>query len=122
MNQSMANLIWIMVLSMLAGIGKGTANTIAHHFYKSIFANIKSEFWLKWFQSSWLDRPNHPIWFLWDGWHFFDTLSYFVYLPLCLLVTDWLQLIEIVAFRWLMFHLLYNYLLISDKEYDNKAQ
>ena len=86
--------VWIgvSVLGMLGGIGKAMRDTIAFNWDISIFKKIKNERLRRWFQSSG-DRPDHIIWFLWDGWHFGDTLSYIALLAAMFLVSIWFQII-----------------------------
>ena len=111
--------IIIAILAILAGLGKAVRDTIAHHWGKCIFSKIKNELWFKWFRSDWRDKPNHPIWFLWDAWHCFDSLSYVVYLPILFLFDGWFHLVVIVIFRWLAFHDFYHKILLITEDKDN---
>ena len=86
----MCNWIGIIVLGILGGIGKAIRDTIAFKWDDSVFNKIKNDRWRRWFQSTG-DRPNHLIWFLWDGWHFGDTLSYTALLAAMFFVALWLQ-------------------------------
>lgn len=65
----------IFFLGVLAGTAKAGRDTIAHHFPGSIFGAIENVKIRKWFESDYNDRPNH--WFspIWDGWHFFDSIT-----------------------------------------------
>jgi len=84
-NFSYVNFTYVIILAFLAGIAKAGRDTITHHWDRSIFFRIDSDFWRNWFLSFWQDKPSHPIWFLWDGWHFFDTLEKVCYLWIVLL-------------------------------------
>ena len=85
MNFLYGNFLYVVILALFAGIAKAGRDTIAHHWDGSIFDRIRSNFWRNWFLSFWQDKPSHPIWFLWDGWHFFDTLEKVCYLSIVLL-------------------------------------
>ena len=85
MNFLYVNFSYVIILAFLAGIAKAGRDTITHHWDRSIFFRIDSDFWRNWFLSFWQDKPSHPIWFLWDGWHFFDTLEKVCYLSIVLL-------------------------------------
>jgi len=85
MNFLYVNFSYVIILAFLAGIAKAGRDTIAHHWDRSIFFRIDSDFWRNWFLSFWQDKPHHPIWFLWDGWHFFDTLEKVCYFAIILL-------------------------------------
>jgi hypothetical protein len=65
-------MIIMAILGALYGFFKAMRDTLAHHFYTSIFARCKKPKWYKWFQSDWRDRPKHCFSPLWDGWHFSD--------------------------------------------------
>jgi len=84
--------IGIIVLGIVGGIGKAMRDTIVFNCDKSIFNKIKNDRLRCWFQSTG-DRPNHIIWFLWDGWHFGDTLSYTAILAAMFFVSIWYQVI-----------------------------
>ena len=80
-------MIFVLIFALFAGMAKAGRDTIAHHWHDSVFFQIRSEFWFKWFRSAWTDKPNHPVWFLWDGWHFFDTLEKLCYFSIVLLMS-----------------------------------
>ncbi len=90
-------MIAITILAVIAGIAKAGRDTISHHFYQSIFNCTNFPALRKWFLSDWEDKPSHPVWFLWDGWHCFDTLEKVCYLAIVLLVaTNW-SLVALIA-------------------------
>lgn len=61
---------------ILAGFFKAVRDTIAHHWERSVFNEIKNIRFREWLQSDWRNKPNHFIAPLWDGWHFSDFCSY----------------------------------------------
>ena len=85
MNFLYVNFSYVIILAFLAGIAKAGRDTITYHWDRSIFFRIDSDFWRNWFLSFWQDKPDHYFWFLWDGWHFFDTLEKVCYLSIVLL-------------------------------------
>ena len=85
------NWIGIIVLGILGGIGKAIRDTIAFNWDESVFKKIKNDRLRIWFQSTG-NRPNHIVWFLWDGWHFGDTLSYTAILAAMFFVSIWYQI------------------------------
>lgn len=100
----------IIVLAVVGGIDKAIRDTVAFKFDRSIFSKIKNDRLRRWFQSTG-DHPNHLIWFLWDGWHFGDTLSYVSLLAAMFFVSSWYQValcaVLVGATFQLFFHVLF---------------
>jgi len=69
-------MILLLIFGMLAGFFKAVRDTIAHHWERSIFNEIKNVRLREWLRSDWKDKPDHFIAPLWDGWHFSDFCSY----------------------------------------------
>jgi len=97
----------IIVLGALGGIGKAMRDTISFNWNLSIFNKIKNDRLRRWFQSK-SARPNHLIWFLWDGWHFGDTLSYAALLAAMFFVSTWLQVAVCAALVGGIFQLFFH--------------
>lgn len=70
------NLVILVGLTGLAGFAKAIRDTIAHHWERSVFNFISNEFLREWMRSDWRNRPHHCIWFIWDGWHFAESILY----------------------------------------------
>lgn len=104
--------IGIIVLGILGGIGKAIRDIISFHWDESIFSKIKNEKLRRWFQSTG-DRPNHLIWFLWDGWHFGDTFSYTSLLAAMFFVSSWYQIPVCAAIMGCSFQLFYHVIFID---------
>jgi len=102
--------ISLIILGILAGIGKGLRDTIAFNWAGSVLKNIKNEKIRNWFESK-AEHPSHIIWFLWDGWHFGDTLSYSALLAAMIFVNSWLQIGVCAILMGGVFQLLYHALL-----------
>ena len=75
-DQNIVVYIILIMAGVITGTGKAVRDTIDHHWGRSVFMLIENDRVRQWFRSDWTQRPNHPLWFLWDGWHFSDTLSY----------------------------------------------
>ena len=103
----------IILFAFLAGICKAIRDTVAHHWEISIFAGIKSKVIRNWFQSDYKNKPRHVIWFLWDAWHFSDTLSYVAFIPIILLADQWHEIAIVLCAFYLAFNLFYSEILIS---------
>lgn len=101
---------WIIMvtLSILAGSGKALRDTVSFHWDNCIFARIKNKRWYRWFKSDYEDRPNYLIWFLWDAWHFGDTISYASLLALMVTIETWLQVAICAITMGVIFQLLYH--------------
>lgn len=70
-NQETSKIVCCLVVS---GISKAVCDTIRYHWDRSKFNKIRNKrIWI-WFKSDYENRPNHPVWFLWDAWHFFNSL------------------------------------------------
>ncbi len=105
----------IIVLGILAGIGKAMRDTISFNWNKSVFNKIKNDRLLRWFQSTG-KRPNHLIWFLWDGWHFGDTLSYSALLVAMFFVTTGYQVALCAALVGGIFQLFFHVVFLGKGE------
>lgn len=103
----------IILFAFLAGICKASRDTIAHHWKVSIFAKIKSNVIRNWLKSDWDKKPNHFIWFLWDGWHFFDTFSYLSFVPIIRTAKEWYEIAIVLCCFFLALNLFYSEILIS---------
>jgi hypothetical protein len=99
--------IGISVFAILGGIGKAMRDTIAFKWDKSIFNKIKNDRLRRWFQSTG-ERPNHIIWFLWDGWHFGDTISYTAILAAMFFVSIWYQVLLCAVLFGVIFQLFFH--------------
>jgi hypothetical protein len=122
------NFIYVIILGLIAGIAKAGRDTIAHHWDSSIFNEIRHAGWRKWFMSWYLNKPDHPIWFLWDGWHCFDTLEKACYLSIILLTatkrfetnsliaTNWSLVIVVALGAIVGFNLCYHWIFIHREE------
>jgi len=103
----------IFALIFLAGTCNAIQDTIAHHWDTSIFARIRSDFWRRWFQSDWRNRPGHPIWFLWDAWHCFKMIEKLCYILIIqILIKDWFFTLLCAGLLGLTFNAFYKYILI----------
>jgi len=108
------NWISVIILAILAGIGKAVRDTISFQWERSVFNKIKDEKCRLWFKSERESRPSHPFWFIWDGWHFGDSLSYLGILVAMIFVTIWLQVIVCAVLFGVTFQLFYRVLFLSD--------
>ena len=100
------------MLAILSGLSKAIRDTVAHHWNICVFSRIKYNFWFKWFRSDWRDKPSHPIWFLWDAWHCFDTLSYAALFVLIYLCSEYWEIGAIMSAKWLGFNVFYHKILL----------
>ena len=107
------NWIVLLFLMIIAGIGKAMRDTISFHWDRSVFSKIKNERWRRWFESDMNRRPDHPIWFLWDGWHFGDTLSYVGIFLAIIFVITWWQVIMCAALFGILFQLFYQIIFLA---------
>lgn len=105
----------VIVLAALGGIGKAMRDTIAFNWATSIFNKIKNERLRRWFQSTG-KKPNHLIWFLWDGWHFGDTLSYVSLLTALFFIAIWYQVPVCAALFGGIFQLFFHVVFLSKAE------
>ena len=103
----MQNWIILIILGIQAGFGKGLRDTVAFNWHGSIFKNINNDKFRDWLQST-PPRPTHIIWFLWDGWHFGDSLSYTALLAAMFFVSSWLQIGICAALVGGVFQFLYH--------------
>lgn len=103
----MENWLALIVLGLLAGVGKGLRDTIAFNWTGSIFRKIKNKKLRDWLESTG-ERPSHIIWFLWDGWHFGDTLSYAALLAAMFFAASWLEIGVCTALLGGIFQFLYH--------------
>lgn len=66
-------------LGAMHGTSKAFRDTIDHHWGRSIFALVKTQWLYVWLRSDWTEKPEHgwrsKIPPLWDGWHFGDFLT-----------------------------------------------
>jgi hypothetical protein len=107
------DLVMVVLFGFLAGVGKAGRDTIAHHWERSVFFRIKSVFWFRWFSSDWRLRPSHPFWFLWDGWHGFDSLSILGLGLMGIWVSSWWDLVMGLVLFGIGFGWFYNKLLLE---------
>jgi hypothetical protein len=105
----------MIVLGALGGIGKAIRDTIAFNWTQSIFNRIKNDRLRRWFQSTG-ERPNHLIWFLWDGWHFGDTLSYASLLTAMFFVAIWHQIPVCAVMFGAIFQLFFHWFFLSKEK------
>lgn len=108
------NWLAIIVLGAFGGIGKAMRDTIAFYWDRSIFSKIKSDRCRHWFESTGA-HPNHLVWFLWDGWHFGDTLSYAALLGAMFFVSTWIQVVVCGALLGGIFQLFFHVVFLSKK-------
>ena len=101
------NWLVIIVLGTLGGIGKAIRDTISFNWDRSIFSKIKNDWLRRWLQSKDV-KPRHLIWFLWDGWHFGDTLSYVTLLVAMFFVSTWYQVAVCGVFLGGIFQLFFH--------------
>ena len=103
---------WILLIFLVisGGIGKAMRDIIRDQFNNSIFSKIKNEQWKNWFQSNWENKPGHLIWFLWDGRHFGDTLSYVSLFLAMLVAGSWNQVMIGALVFGTVFQLCYHWL------------
>ncbi len=108
------NWLAIIVLGTLGGIGKATRDTITFKWDQSIFSKIKNDRLRRWLESTG-DHPNHLIWFLWDGWHFGDTLSYTALLVAMFFVSTWYQVAVCGLFLGGIFQLFFHVIFMGKR-------
>lgn len=102
----------VIILGFLGGIAKAMRDTIAHHFERSVFSGF-SGFWFKWFLSYPGNKPTHPIWFLWDGWHFADNFQILMFLLAISSGLNWLDAIVFGICFGLAFRVFYHHLFLN---------
>ena len=105
---------WLGIIGfgILGGIGKAIRDTVAFNWNESVFNKIEHNRLRLWFQSKG-DRPRHIIWFLWDGWHFGDTLSYSALLAAMFFVTTWYQVAACAALVGGIFQLFFHVVFLN---------
>jgi hypothetical protein len=107
------NLVYIILLGFAAGTSKAVRDTVAHHWSRSIFSRIRSRRWNIWFASKWELRPDHPVWFLWDAWHFFDSLEILCLIFSGVWISNYWGLICVLIMVGIGFEICYKRLFLS---------
>ena len=66
---------WLLAGAAL-GAAKAVRDTVQFHWGRTWLRRLPWPWLVRWLESDWRRRPRHPLWFLWDGWHCADTVSY----------------------------------------------
>jgi len=106
---------WVVVvmLAIVTGISKACRDTIDFHWDYSVFILIKNKKLREWLRSDWTNKPDHLFWFMWDGWHFFDTLTIAGCLALLRVKPDFLQVVVFIVVAICIFQVFFDSLLVT---------
>lgn len=107
------------IFAIVFGVAKAMRDTIDFHWERSVLRLIENKKLMQWLRSDWENKPKNVFWFLWDGWHFFDTLTYLVpaiYAALWVYCgNNWFQALIFVLWSIVTFNYFFHVVLLADK-------